>query len=403
MDLDFMPSPDPERPGLVLRDPFQYSDRILIVPPALVPALELFDGASTPLDLREFLVRLTGELDVTPLEQNLSNSLSEAGFLENEHFERRREQRHEEFRKARVRQAAHAGQAYPEDPAEARKLFDEYLAPEEPRHEGNLIAIAAPHVSPFGGIDSYRAAYKALSPLHRDKVFVILGTSHYGEPERFGLTHKNFVTPFGESSTERAWVDELAHAAPEAVEMEDYCHATEHSIEFQVAFLQHIYTSRLAGFDQPPLRILPILCGSFAHSLYEGGLPEADEGVKRFLGALGELAARERDHLVFVLGVDMAHMGRRYGDPIEAKARENEMIEVERRDHARIAALSGGDAQAYWELVQQNNDDLKWCGSAPFYTFSRAVPEARGKLLRYGQWNIDPQSVVSFAGMSFTV
>jgi hypothetical protein len=35
------------------------------------------------------------------------------------------------------------------------------------------------------------------------------------------------------------------------------------------------------------------------------------------------------------------------------------------------------------------------------YTFLKAVPEARGELLRYQQWNIDDQSVVSFAGMRF--
>jgi hypothetical protein len=29
------------------------------------------------------------------------------------------------------------------------------------------------------------------------------------------------------------------------------------------------------------------------------------------------------------------------------------------------------------------------------------VPDARGNIERYEQWNIDPQSVVSFAGMSF--
>jgi hypothetical protein len=44
---------------------------------------------------------------------------------------------------------------------------------------------------------------------------------------------------------------------------------------------------------------------------------------------------------------------------------------------------------------------LKWCGSAPLYTFLKAVPHARGELLRYEQWNIDEQSVVSFAGIAF--
>jgi hypothetical protein len=31
----------------------------------------------------------------------------------------------------------------------------------------------------------------------------------------------------------------------------------------------------------------------------------------------------------------------------------------------------------------------------------KALPHVRGSLLRYQQWNIDEQSVVSFAGMRF--
>ena len=300
---------------------------------------------------------------------------------------------------------------------------------DEPYEDGNLIAIAAPHVSPFGGFDCYRAAYRALRPEHRERTFVILGTSHYGEPDRFGLTRKNFVTPFGEAVTDTALADELAAAAPRAVEMEDYCHATEHSIEFQVTFLQHVLdgpvrtSSLLAADGRPmmtggllgpdgrpigggsrgnPVRILPILCGAYAHSIYEGGMPEDNEHVARFIGALGEIAARRSRELVFVLGVDMAHMGARYGDQTAAIAGEPEMKAVEERDRARIAALSSGDSKGYWELVQQNQDDLKWCGASPFYTFSKALPHARGSLRRYDQWNIDEQSVVSFAGMTFT-
>jgi len=103
-----------------------------------------------------------------------------------------------------------------------------------------------------------------------------------------------------------------------------------------------------------------------------------------------------------VLGVDMAHMGRRYGDPFNAIADHNEMAEVARRDRARMERIEVGDPRGFWDLVQDQRDDLKWCGSAPFYTFLKAVPQARGSLLHYQQWNIDDQSVVSFAGMGFT-
>ncbi len=119
-------------------------------------------------------------------------------------------------------------------------------------------------------------------------------------------------------------VDELAQAAPESIRMEDYCHAIEHSIEFQVLFLQYLYG--------PNIRILPILCGSFLRSIYQGGKPEANEDVQRFFDALGNLSAREGNKLFWVLGVDMAHMGRRYGDQMIARADEGEMAAVAERD-----------------------------------------------------------------------
>jgi hypothetical protein len=95
-------------------------------------------------------------------------------------------------------------------------------------------------------------------------------------------------------------------------------------------------------------------------------------------------------------------MGRRYGDPQAARAGEAQMGDVERRDRARLAALCAADADGFWDLVcERRNDDLKWCGSAPLYTFLRAARPARGELRRYRQWNIDEQSVVTFAAMSF--
>ena len=52
--------------------------------------------------------------------------------------------------------------------------------------------------------------------------------------------------------------------------------------------------------------------------------------------------------------------------------------------------------------MRQDQDDLKWCGSSPFYTFLKTAPKSQGELLHYEQWNIDEQSVVSFAGMGFS-
>lgn len=395
MTLDFIPSPLEDKPGLVIRDPLHFSDATLIVPPPLIECLEFFDGEHSALDLRAQLVRVTGDLQAGDIETNLLNALSNAGFLEDDNFAQRRADVERAFAEAPLREPAHAGSGYPDEPSELHTVFAEYLngGNKNSSASGRLLAIAAPHVSPFGGVDAYRAAYSALTPVEADRTFVILGTSHYGNPDRLGLTRKPFVTPYGETVTDTRLVDELEGALGPAALMEDYCHAIEHSIEFQVVFLQHLYG--------PNIRILPILCGSYLRSIYEGGLPEDDDNVRRILGTLGETAAREDGKLLWVLGVDMAHMGQRYGDRMTATAGRGEMAEVEQRDRVRIQRMESGDARGFWDLVQQNRDDLKWCGSAPIYTFLKAVPQARGELLGYQQWNIDEASVVSFAGMRF--
>lgn len=389
MNLEFMPSPLEDRPGLLIRDSFGYSDATLIIPPPLVHCLEFFDGEQSELDLRAELVRLTGELDVSKIQLHLSETLSRAGFLENDVYHQLREERHHAFLQAPVREAMHAGTGYPLDFDETHQVMREYMAGAMPAPAAPVIGIAAPHVSPFGGYQSYRDAYSALKP-EDDVTYVVLGTSHYGEPDRFGVTRKNFVTPFGEARTNLDLVNELA-AQPAAL-MEDYCHAIEHSIEFQVLFLQHLFGANIS--------VLPILCGSFVRSILSGGKPEDDEGVRRFFDALGEIAARN-SKLRWVLGIDMAHMGARYGDRFAAQMDQGEMLQVAARDKERIKCVTSGDPDGFWSRVQENRDDLKWCGSSPVYTFLKAVPEARGELRRYQQWNIDPQSVVSFAAISF--
>jgi AmmeMemoRadiSam system protein B len=394
--LDFLPSPVADRPGLLIRDTYRYTDIVLIIPPLLVGSLRCFDGEQTELDLKAELVRLTGELDTGALAAHLIETLSKNGFLENEIFERMKDQRQREFADAPKRVAVHVGSAYPEAPEPLRATLDRYMGDRRSAAQSDgLVGIAAPHVSPEGGWQSYQAAYGMMGPAYQDRTFVVLGTSHYGEPERFGLTRKPFVTPLGESAVDVALVDWLDEKAAPAIQMEDYCHSVEHSIEFQVLFLQHLYG--------PEIRILPILCGPYARSIYAGGKPEEDENVRRFHDALGELGAREAGRLFWVLGIDMAHMGRRYGDPFNARADQGAMAEVTARDRGRIDRAAEGDAEGFWSLVQENRDDLKWCGSSTLYTFLKAVPEARGHLLRYEQWNIDEQSVVSFGGMAFSV
>ena len=387
-----MLSPVTDRPGLLIRDRLRYSDTTLIIPPSLIPALLLLDGTRTKLDLQAELARSLVIPEIGNAIGHLLEALSQAGFLEDETYAKLKQGRILAFTESPVRQAAHAGSAYPAEIGPLRDLMQHYLDGAAPTRKG-IMGIAAPHVSPQGGWQSYRAAYQELTPDLRDRTFVVLGTCHYGQPGKFGLTHKPFQTPFGKTRIDQTLVAELA-AQPAAL-LEDYCHAIEHSIEFQVVLLQAIY-----GAD---VRILPLLCGPFANTMHADEFPEDDEHVKRFLEALREIAEREKQRLFWVLGVDMAHMGTRFGDTFAAHADRDEMSLVRERDMLRIERMNASDARGFWNLIKENRDDLKWCGSSPIYTFMKVVPQARGTLHRYQQWNIDEKSVVSFAGISFAL
>ena len=275
-----MPSPVEGRPGVLLRDPFRYTEDVLIVPPPLVPFLRYFDGGHEEADLATALFRATGEIEAGAHARGLADSLGRSGFLEDDELERRRQTRHRAFADAPRREASHAGAAYPTDATELTSRLRGYLSdagPDEAAPPSETFAVVAPHVSLEGGWRSYASAYRALPGDAAERTVVVLGTSHYGSPERFGLTRKPYRTPLGETRVDQAAVDRLAAAGGATVEVEDYCHAVEHAIEFQVLVLQH-----LLG---PSVQVVPVLCGPFARAT-EGGRPEDDAVVDRFLGCL---------------------------------------------------------------------------------------------------------------------
>jgi hypothetical protein len=144
-----------------------------------------------------------------------------------------------------------------------------------------------------------------------------------------------------------------------------------------------------------------VLCGAFVQSLLSGKPPESQDGLRKFFVSLGEMESLYRQRLFWVLGIDLAHIGRRYGDALDAAAESGYLLEVREQDHERLNDVCSRNSAAFLDKVLPERDPLKWCGFTPLYTFMQAVPNAHGKLLKYDQWNIDDHSVVSFAAMEF--
>src|SRR5262249_16535709 len=196
--LDIIPSPVPDRPGLLFRDPFRYTDEILIIPPLLSAALSFFDGESAILDAQAYVSKLAGQLVPSEIIESMVGVIRENGFLETEEFERLRDARHAEFAANASRLPAHSGSGYPDKAEELREQLDEYLRDHRNSAPDPIIGLAAPHVSPWGGWECYAAAYGRLSGAAggqiKKKNVVGLGSPRLGGPTKKRFASERFLS-----------------------------------------------------------------------------------------------------------------------------------------------------------------------------------------------------------------
>ena len=172
----------------------------------------------------------------------------------------------------------------------------------------NCAVCLSPHIDFQRGGSVYTWAYRELIEKSNADTFVILGVAHQYCRRRFALTCKDFETPLGVVPTDRAYVDRIASLAGRDLFDDELSHRTEHSIEFQVVFLQYV----LGGHRD--FSIVPILVGSF-HDLMEKGVdPIADAEVSRFVQALRVAESASGKRVAYIGGIDLCHVGPEFGD-----------------------------------------------------------------------------------------
>ena len=386
--------------GIALRDPAGFTDAVLVLPPLLLDIVSLFDGEHTVLDIQEMFMRRHGELLLTERLAEISRTLDEHGFLESESFAQRRAAIEARFRASRTRAAAHAGGAYEAEPeALSAQLAAFFTHPEGPGAAGGeprggpIKAIMAPHIDFHRGGPTYAWAYRELAERSDADLFVILGTCHAGMADPFALTLKDYETPLGPAPVDREFLAALEqrYGGGDLLSSEG-AHRSEHSIEFQAVFLRYLFGERYQ------FSVVPILASFLHESLVGGREPEADPRVPRFLDALGETIAASRRKVCVIAGVDLAHVGPRFGDADPVGP--SRLASLESEDRATLETVAALDPRAFYESVAKDGDSRRICGLSPIYTLLRCLPGGSGRLLRYAQWP-DPQAVVTFASIVF--
>lgn len=234
------------------------------------------------------------------------------------------------------------------------------------------------------------------------ELIIVFGTDHNGAEQPFTFTRKHYETPLGLMKTDIALVDGVVEKVKAALGengahqlfYDEHHHRGEHSIEFQMIWLRHIYKERADN-----MLVLPILCGSL-HDYVERNLPpRTNAKIDLVLSALRELTKGRRT--LFIAGADLAHVGPRFGDkePLDADDR----VSLERRDQDTLNACALGDANAWFGEIQKEKDRRRVCGLPPIFAMLETAQPGTGKLIAYAQCPADDDggSLVSIASMVF--
>lgn len=386
--LEILRLPEEAGDTFLLRDPEGYSDQELVLSEAALFVAAHGDGEHTLDQLRtNFETRYGKPLDAGEV-RTVFDRLEAAFMLESSAFLEERDRAHRDFLDAPSRRAAHAGQSYPEDPAEAREAASRFLREaesiEEPgdRPAGLLRGLVAPHIDLRVGGAATALAYRMLLETPEVETVIVLGTSHACGRPAWIVYEKPFETPLGLVPVN---VDLCRHLAARAgTRPEDmFFHRREHSIEFQAFFLAAL---RQEGRT---LDIVPVLCGS----LRSAGDPPLTDA---FLAELGRVVSQARGKVIVLAAADFAHVGPRFGDPEPLSSLQLRLLE--KKDRATLEHVCRGDARGFFGAVLEAGDPRRICGLAPVFGLLAALGPSRGKMLRYEQAT-DPTGTVSYASV----
>ena len=391
-----------------LKDPLNFAAP-LGVSPAGYFILAHLDGSHSYIDIQEAYAKQFGVLLLGDELRQFVEMLDQHYYLVSDRFLNYRSAAILEFRRQPTRAPAHVGGVYPADPAALKgQLTGYFSSPQGPGLPSSVPdksapkAVVAPHIDFHRGGPAYAWAYKNLAESEGADLYILLGTSHCSGTNPFILTLKDFDTPLGIVETDHQFVQNLQNRCSDDLFADEYLHRGEHSLEFQVVFLKFIaqWRAEMSGRPEKPFQIVPILVSSFHPMVQSQTLPERHSAGEHFLRTLRELADEQKRRVCFVAGVDLAHIGRQFGDREPLTAEFLKWVESE--DQRLIDRLAALDAPGFFNEVAKDQDKRRICGFAPLYSLIHLLDGSRGINLKYSQaFTPETGSAVTFTSMIF--
>lgn len=384
-----------------LYDPGNFVDDRLILSPAAVFVASMLNGENGVEDIqRAFLTQSGGNALAGEQILEIVGRLDRTGFLQTGRFDDILLRLREEFRRADSRPAFLAGRSYPADPDELRDFLDGQFEREggpgkrvdaPPSGADVLPGLIVPHIDFGRGGHSYAHGYAALCRHAKPDTVIVFGVAHAAEPVPFILTRKQYETPIGIVRTDEEIISVLEQACTWDPYAFEFAHRGEHSIEFQAVMLAHLYG---AG-----VKIVPILCSTFGEDFVAGD-PTATGPIINFLRVCNE-CIRSSDKIVVVMAsADLAHVGRRFGDPFDI---DEAVVEaVAQRDAEDLSHVDAIDAERFYASVMKDGNQRKVCGVNCIFSALRALDGIAtvGEALHYDYAEDPAGGIVSFASVA---
>jgi AmmeMemoRadiSam system protein B len=390
---------------ICLRDPLGFSNKLVFLQPEAFFIVTMFDGSHSVLDIQAAYTRRFGDMLFSDRIHKLIEQLDSALFLDSDHFKEQSSSMIKEFRASAVRPATHAGVSYEQNADALRRRLDELFEAYDGRNDestgskdekrGSLCGLIAPHIDIRRGGECFALSYGELARESRANTFVVLGISHVPTKRRFVLANKDYDTPLGSVQADRGLIDSLSKRCSFDFFEDEFVHRNEHSVEFQAVFLRYIFR------DRPDVRMVPVLCSSLNGTATDTDASPADNPEFRdFSGALRELLAERGEQVCFIAGVDLSHLGRRFGQNLTMspavldKARDDDMEMIE--------FILDRNEEGFFRFIAAEKDRRNVCGVPALYTLLNLIDARSATLLKYDQSVEDQtQSVVTFMSAAF--
>ena len=238
-----------------------------------------------------------------------------------------------------------AGYFYPSSKEELiEKIEWSFLHPFGPGYIPNVsdeqgnIGIISPHAGYDYSGPIAAHSFDALARSGKYDYFVIIGPNHTGLGADISLGSQDYLTPLGTAKIEKDALDILID---QDLEVNDYGHEMEHSVEVEVPFLQYLYGE---------IKILPIVM-----------LDQSLEAAKRLSEALKKLEG----NFTIVASSDFNHYL-----PLE---------KLKRYDNIIAKTIIDRDLRALYSYVY--SEEFTPCGFGPMATILLTFP-GRVELLR---------------------